>query len=226
MNEKVYARQIPPEYQESPVFDVWPEDVIVTGNRDYTERTTNAFDTIVNNIDNIADDIDDITRARQGWYSTVTEYFNDMFPPEHKEKYDNIDIYHWKKIAERYYKSKSDEEPEIICAALCLMTGKRYAYATIRGCSQSEWVRCYYPAGWWACSLHTFEVEYFNTGSEWIIHDEDFEPERAEDITGSTLYCTTSDPRAEIADAYDTVLENVVLYAFDGYTQLAKYTKL
>ena len=36
MTMKVYARQIAPEYQESPLFlgdEFWPENVLVYGNR-------------------------------------------------------------------------------------------------------------------------------------------------------------------------------------------------
>lgn len=37
---KIYARQVPPEHQESPLymFNEWPENVYVFGNRHYTGR--------------------------------------------------------------------------------------------------------------------------------------------------------------------------------------------
>lgn len=46
---KIYAKQISPEYQESPLFlceEFWPEGIILDGNRDYTSRTISAYDDI------------------------------------------------------------------------------------------------------------------------------------------------------------------------------------
>ena len=42
MGKKIYARQIPPEYQESPMvyFDEGYEGMICDGNRQYNSRTT------------------------------------------------------------------------------------------------------------------------------------------------------------------------------------------
>lgn len=42
---KIYAKQISPEYQESPLFlgdEFWPEGIILDGNRDYKSRTIPA----------------------------------------------------------------------------------------------------------------------------------------------------------------------------------------
>ena len=50
MNNKIYARQISPEYQESPLYlgeEFWPDDIILTGNRDYREHTTAPYDAII-----------------------------------------------------------------------------------------------------------------------------------------------------------------------------------
>lgn len=36
---KIYAKQVPPEYQESPLFyGDWPENVFVFGNRHYNQH--------------------------------------------------------------------------------------------------------------------------------------------------------------------------------------------
>lgn len=38
---KIYAKQVPPEYQESPLFlgdEFFPDDIAVCGNRDYMEH--------------------------------------------------------------------------------------------------------------------------------------------------------------------------------------------
>lgn len=52
---KIHAKQVPPEYQESPAFlscwsDMWP-GVIIHGNRDFNSYTTPEFDAIINRFD-------------------------------------------------------------------------------------------------------------------------------------------------------------------------------
>ena len=45
----IYARQIAPEWQESPIFldGMFPENIVVTGNRDYISRTTAECDRVL-----------------------------------------------------------------------------------------------------------------------------------------------------------------------------------
>lgn len=42
---KIYAKQVAPEYQESPLFldDFFPDDIAVCGNRDFKERCPEVF---------------------------------------------------------------------------------------------------------------------------------------------------------------------------------------
>lgn len=126
---KVYAKQVSPEYQESPLFlgdDFFPDDIAVCGNRDYTEHCPEVF--------------------------------------------------------ERVY--------------------------TI---------------------LSAFEVEYFNTGTEWIVHDVDSFPESPEDINGYSIYCHSWNKDGiakEIADSAGGRPEDVKLWAFDGYRQSPKYKEV
>lgn len=53
---KIYARQIAPEHQESPLFydDMFPDNIIVSGNRNYKARTIPAFDQINRYFDEMA----------------------------------------------------------------------------------------------------------------------------------------------------------------------------
>ena len=62
--------------------------------------------------------------------------------------------------------------------------------------------------------IRTFEAYYFNTGSEWIIHDSDSIPENANDIDGYSMYCVTYDAQKEIAAAEGVNPEDVVLYEY------------
>lgn len=78
-------------------------------------------------------------------------------------------------------------------------------------------------------ALTMFEIEYFNTGTEWIVHDEEIEPESPEDISGFSMYCTSWNDegiKQEIAEASGGKIEDIILYAFDGYTQTAKYKEV
>ena len=48
---KVYARQIAPEYQESPLFmgdEFFPDNIAVCGNRDYHSQKPELFENVQN----------------------------------------------------------------------------------------------------------------------------------------------------------------------------------
>lgn len=223
----IYARQIRPECQESPLFlfDEWPEDMILTGNRRLNFHTTPLYDRFVDQWEMLYNALEDI-RARNGWavYGTATEAIMDYFPPEHKPKYSTRDIRMWKSIlAEMCNK----EENALICKALELMTGKTWGYTTLHGCCQGDWQNIIYCADNWSReTLREFEMEYFNMGSEWLIHDGTEAPETPEDIEGFTVYCATYDEdeiRRIIADAAGGNPEDVVMYAYDGDIVTAKY---
>lgn len=53
---KIYAKQVSPEYQESPLFieGCFPDNIILTGNRDYDSHTTPEFDQISNYFEDMA----------------------------------------------------------------------------------------------------------------------------------------------------------------------------
>ena len=168
MNKKVYAVQIAPEFQDSPLNmgdfpELWP-GIYLTGNRDFHGYTTDEFKRIYNRFDG----------------------------------------------------------PRLF-RALQLTTGKKYAVKILRGNSQSDWIECYYPADEYTNKeLDILESEYFNLGTEWIIHDGDTAPNGPDEIEGYSLYCY-DDPRREIALCADTTPENVVLWEFDGWTHTPRY---
>ena len=67
---------------------------------------------------------------------------------------------------------------------------------------------------------------YFNTGSEWIVHDEEAEPESPEDINGYSVYCIGWNDeliKLEIAEAAECKPEEVVMYAFKDYARIPIY---
>lgn len=207
---KVYARQINPAYQESPLFlsDVWPENVIFTGNRYYNERTIPAWD----KLDNVEEVID--SYGPEEWYRNITDALNDLVPRDDGRGYNTRQVHEWKKLIDEWDIADDDCKAE----ALSLITGKKYDYTTLRGCSQDDWIDIFYPVEEWdRKSLECLEMEYFNTGSEWIIHDEETEPETPEDISGYSVYCygwDTDSIKEEIKEI--TGAEEVVLYEYSG----------
>jgi hypothetical protein len=222
---KVYARQISPEFQESPLqwTDIYPDGVILDGNKRNTVHTIPAYDHIKSGFEDMTEYAEYC--GKNGTYQTITDCISDYLPCEYKKKYSTNDIHEWKTLIKEY-DDNAELTDNIICTALKLMTGKEYESACIRGCSQGDWQDMYYPIEYGKEFVQSFETEYFNTGSEWIIHDEEIKPEKPEDITGGAMYCYSYDPQKEIAEAEGVKPEDVVLYEFDHYRQVPVYKEV
>ena len=194
MMEKIWARQVPPEYQESPLFwdgelDAIP-GIILTGNQDYNSHTTPEWDALMANHDDAFRALDDTSeRNEYSWYSNFTEALQDLLPPTHKAKYSTREVHAWKAVLKDLWDDDTDDDA--IIQGLRLMTGKEWESTCLRGCCQGDWQNCYYDSELWDREgLDRLESEYFNTGTEWIIHDEAAPPESPEDISGYSVYCT------------------------------------
>ena len=223
--KKTYARQIAPEHQESPLFlsDEFPDGLILAGNRHYRSHSTDEYEILIAHIGEAFGDLEDIGTDNQ-WYKNATELFHDMFTPTHKERYSTKEIAEWKEIIIGYNSCRAADEYKYFCLALSLMTGNKYDYMTIRGCYQGDWQEVYYPKNLYSSEfMSCFETEYFNMGSEWIVHAEEYEPKEPEDIIGYTMYCYTYEPVKEIAESEGVDIEDVVAYIHDGYTKHDKY---
>ena len=132
-----------------------------------------------------------------------------------------------KQLVLKYSDCKSSEEDQILVDVLSIVTGEKWGYKQISGCCQRDWNYIYYPVRHWTKeTLNLFEIMYFNTGTEWIIHDEETEPERPEDIRGYSIYCVGWNDgliKKEIADATDANIDEVTLYFFDGNISVPTY---
>ena len=231
---KIYAKQISPEYQESPFFNWNPEDlypgVIFKGNRHFNSHTTPEFDAIRDGLDGLTSHIDtDGNFIRGYWYENITEAVNDIMPaPLHKARYSTREIKAWREIAAEWYITTN--ENGLLCRALQLVTGKAYANATIRGCVQGDWQEILYPCDEYnGNAIESLEVDYFNMGTEWIIHDEENTPAGPEDISGYSLYCygwNNDQIRQEIANAAGAAADAVTMYEYAGSYTLPKYNKV
>lgn len=190
---KIKAYQVAPEYQESPLylFDEWGE-MEIYGNDDYKRHTSAVFDEVLNALNNgTFDDVD--TEGK--------------------------DVDRLEALADKYYTSRANNQ-EIIAEALSIMTGEKWKYMCISGCCQSDWNYIYYrPDMWNEKALQYFETEYFNTGDEWVLEDEEG------DSWGSvyTHEYNNDERKKEIAENIGVETNDISLYLFDGWTKTAKY---
>lgn len=230
MSKKVYARQIAPEWQRSPLEDApecWPENVIITGNAQMHEHTTDIYDCIIAAYDNAAADAENL---RNSGYRNITELINDYFPPlELRGKpYSTRDI-HAIHYTLKMYGCRAYYEGLHIAEMLSAITGTEYRRDTLRGTCQSDWNDIYYPAEYGREWLAAFECEYFNTGEEWIFSDPlEAPPDDPGDVDGCAVYVhgwRDAERRAEIADAAGVDPADVVLYEFSGWQQTAVYAE-
>ena len=228
MTTTIYARQVPPEYQESPLF--WDDNldgVEIYGNRHYNGITSALFDRLPGILDDLADAWDDFTDGTPpAWYDSWAEALADIAPPEGRPEYTRQERKKdWPELLARNYNEYN--RPEYLAAALSLITGQEWDSCTLRGCCQGDWQNCIFRRDLWdAASLERLEAEYFNTGTEWIVHDEETPPEDAEEINGFSVYCTEwSDDgiKREIADAAGGAPEAVKLFKFSNYRKIAEY---
>ena len=194
---KIKAYQVAPEYQESPLslFDEWMEGLEIYGNRDYIRRTSEIFDEVLECLDH--GDFDAFEIAG--------------------DKAERLE-----ELCDKYGSCGADDEG-IIAEALSIVTGQKWEYKQISGCCQSDWNYIYYrPEEWTEKALEYFEVEYFNTGDEWRIEDEEG------DDLGSvyTHEWNDDEQKREIAENIGVDPGDVTLYLFDGWTKTAKYREV
>ena len=194
---KIKAYQIAPEYQESPLylFDEVLEGLEIYGNRNYIRHTSETFDEVLESLD----------------YGDFSDFGFTGCKAERLEE-----------LCNKYGTRGADDEG-IIAEALSVVTGQKWEYKQISGSCQSEWNYIYYrPEEWPEKALEYFEVEYFNTGDEWRIEDEEG------DDLGSvyTHEWNDDEQKREIAENIGVDPDDVTLYLFDGWIKTAKYKEV
>lgn len=223
---KLYAKQIAPECQESPLFfeEDFPENIILTGNKSYNSHTTWEYDNIIQEYEVLCEHYENI-KAGESCYKNVTELLKDYFPG----KYSTKQIHKFKEVLEKYG-TRYHYEGDYVLDMLEVLTGKEWRKRTICGCCQSDWQYIIYPWKEWTNEeIKAFETMYFNNGSEWIIHDDESTPEGPEEISGYSVYCTSWDNegiKKELANAAGYEVEEVILYEFSGYTKSPVYKEV
>ena len=191
---KIKAYQVAPEYQEAPLwlFDEMPEGVEICGNKDYIRHTSATFDEVLDCLE----------------HGDFSDFEFTGYKAERLEE-----------LCNKYGTRGADDEG-IIAEALSIVTGQKWEYKQISGCCQSDWNYIYYrPEEWTAKALEYFEIEYFNTGNEWRIEDEE-----GDDMGNVYTHEWNDDEKKrEIAENIGVDPDEVTLYLFDGWTKTAKY---
>lgn len=228
----IYAKQVDYQYQESPLsvngYDTekeWPE-IAIYGNRDFCDHIPENIERIMNvlNDGELADVLDSFNRRLRDYntevYKNVSEAIYDFLKPEHKTRYSTREIHMLNNLV-CSYGIYSREDEKILVSVLDIVTGKKWTTSTIRGNCQSDWQIVIYPADVYSDSdIEQLEADYFNTGTEWIIHDEESAPESEDDISGYSVYCYSWSVESiadEILDyAGGNHTDDIVLYPIDG----------
>lgn len=248
---KYYAKQVPPEYQTSPIdYTGWDEvmypDLVLTGNRDYNEHTTEAWDKLMDNWEDCRADIRELLDYQDAkdndddfdeddWYinhDSVREIIEDYLPPmSTRGPYTDKEISKWLEVLDdaNNYRGEPFRSREARCRALDLITGGNWGWKLLYGSSQSDMITCYFDKNTWRYEgIRQLEAEYFNMGTEWIVHDGPDAPSSPEDICGCSYYCIEygEDLRKELAELVGCDPEELVMYEFDGYTQIANYKEV
>ena len=232
---KIYAKQVDPEYQTSPLWDdeFFPDNIVVCGNHDYKNHCNETFINVKNALeDGYLVDVLEHPNEYTGYYKNITEAITEYLPPENREQYSTNEIHALKNYIIDYSCCVYSRKEEILCQVISIVTGEKWDYKIISGCCQSDWNYIYFPVDKWTNeALKSFEIEYFNTGTEWIIDDGDFNPisDSPLNINGVSIYCYSFNSKGikkEIADYMGVDPLDVVLYVFGGYTKTARYKKI
>lgn len=235
----LFAKQIAPEFQESPFFmgdEMRPENIAICGNRHYVEYKPDYFERVESALveGELAEALEGFSGVVEcayftSFYDNATAAIMAHIPPEGRSRYSTREVHALKGLFHDYGRGRSSEDDRIFLEVLSIVTGKKWAYKDVRGTCQGDWNGLYYPVDEWSREgLDALEMEYFNTGTEWIIHDEDNTPNGPEDIQGYSIYCyggTMEEIKEEIAEAGGVAPSEVILYRFKGWIRTEEYER-
>lgn len=232
---KIYAKQVPPEYQESPLFieGCFPDNIAVCGNRDYIVHLPELFEKVQAVLEQ--GELAEVLEYPKEWieeFKNITEAITEYLPRNMVKKYSTNAIHSLRRLVIDYSCTVCSCKNEILCKVLSIVDGRKWNFQTIRGSCQSDWQEAFYPVDEWSReALQQFETEYFNEGTEWIIDDGEFCPKTDSplNINGYSIYCTSWDEdgiKKEIASHERVRKEDVILYVFDNYIKIPQYREV
>lgn len=223
---KVYARQIPPEWQGYTEHDEYENpDIIVLPPPGTEPITPEWFRTLMFEIKvgSLYDELSSQYRYDSPDYSRVQEILSEYFPERavEFESFTRCDCIY---SAIMNFVEKPNIDTRIKLASE--FTGKEYTRKIIHGCTQREWALCLYPKeSYTDHDLEIFAQDYFGNYEEWEIHEENYEPENADQIVGYVCRIYDSDQRKEIAEMYYCKPEEVKLWKFREWQKIPVYTE-
>ena len=220
---KIYARQVDPEFQESPLFlfDDWDCGLCLTGNRDFKSHTTEVFDRVKCILDG-----GDILEYLYDGQTNLSEVFDNYLYPENRSEYNKNELKELSNLVGKYNYATigSDNEYKILCKVLSIVTGEEWDFTVLRGCCQGDWQYFFYKKDEWTYeSIKNLEYEYFNLGTDWEIYTG--ENEKYLDNVYTHSYCT-ADIKKEIAEYTGCDIYDITLFKFDGYKQIPQFSEV
>ena len=176
---KIEVTQVPPEAQESYwMIDGNPDNVVLFGNRDYSEHWGKWGD-INRDYENCIDSFNEDFTSKgepieEGFFTSLeelTEYY--LSPYGYKWKPEDKEV--WLSL---FLINDCYDKEAWVPVVLSLIERKAYRCSILRGICQSDWQYVVfspedYPS---EGAIRSMETEYFNTGSEWhvdLIEDEE-----------------------------------------------------
>jgi hypothetical protein len=231
---KYFVRQVPPERQEN---DLWRNDYydgIIFAQGNGTKPIDDRLAAIVDGLDDASGAF--VKLHEFPWYDSFDELIDDIFPHTDKCSYTENQMTNWLKLLT--FSLPDGRLPQVnglgasaidddmnIEAAFNLVYGGKWRHAEIHGSSQSDWARILYDTGKYSDDdIAEFETLYFNTGTEWIVHDEAYEPGLPEEITGYSVYVTDWNTARGLRDALDLLdSDELAVYEYAGAVSLPRY---
>lgn len=218
--KKYIAKQVNPEYQQSPLMwednweGTWLEELCVFGNKDYKDHLTSEAKDIIKYLDEACECYVEIQEnSMYKIFDTIEEIIAHYFEGKGS-------VSEWEKVFKMYIEEGFDLQPDIMCKALTVYSGKSYECRRISGCVQGDWNILYYPSDEWNDKqIEQIEVEYFNTGDEWLISvepiDENTPPEQMQDtVSYYTHEWNTERRKEELAEAIGCNTDDLIMYEF------------
>lgn len=196
MSYKIFAKEVNPSYTESPFWADYDERDCGTSydgltilrcesrgvySYDWTRvKHTDLYDRVLDNAEEayeavvaFADRADDSYWCRN--YKNLTECLTVMLQPV--RKFSTRDVSYLKKVfmnLEDEDISDFEDRHDEIAKVMTILSGEKYATASLIGYCQGDIVHCIYPVAEWSKDrLDALETEYWNGGKGYRITTED-----------------------------------------------------
>lgn len=232
--KKYYCKQVNPEFAESWLFydvtnkktgrresrfndDVYAENVILTGNRNYLSIYPSELESLQQNIEWFNSDL----VGYQGFHGNLTELANYYFKKHNGKRWSKHELALWRHVSDLTEDYSSDNEEEAYLLALKLITGKEWRSICIKGFCQGDWQEGYVSSDISQEDVNYIEMCYFNTGSEYKIYESKEAFDNKEPDT--SMYIDSYNSKETLCKMLSCEPEEVEVYDFDGYTKTPKY---